>query len=171
MKPTMNNVKKNSKSHEGRAMNHFAQAVLRLVLVLAAFGCAHPAHFATPPGFVSIEDDAYDFRATNADGVVLGVRAMDNDPEGDLAFWAGAIDRRLRQRYEAVEVLEVEAATGTSGIQIRYQTDHGGRLHRYWATIFVHGDRVYLVEAGGDAEFFDPQVADVEEAVLSVDLG
>lgn len=151
-------------------MKNVIQLAVTLCLAVAAFGCTHGTQFATPPGFVAIDDDAYDFRATNADGVVLAVRAMDNDPSGDLAFWSGAIDRRLRQHYDAVDVIEVEAESGTPGVQIRYETSHHGRVHRYWATIFVAGDRVILVEAGGDAEMFDPHVDDVAAAVLSVDL-
>jgi len=141
-----------------------------ICLAAAAVGCTPPAHLATPPGFVSLDDSDYDFRATNADGVVIAVRAMDNDPEGDLSFWSGVIDRRLRESYSAVDVRPVESASEAEGVQIRYETTHGGRLHRYWATIFVTPSRVYLVEAGGDAELFDQHADEVEEAVLSVDL-
>jgi hypothetical protein len=142
-----------------------------LALAALAGGCTPPTHFRNPSGFVTIDDDDYDQRATNSDGVVIGVRAMDNDPEGDLSFWSGVIDRRLREHYDAVDVREVESSAGEEGVQIRYETVVGGRLHRYWATIFVQGDRVFLVEAGGDAELFDQHVQAVEEAVLSVDLG
>ena len=93
-------------------MKNVIHLAVTLCLAVAAFGCTHGTQFATPPGFVAIDDDAYDFRATNADGVVLAVRAMDNDPSGDLAFWSGAIDRRLRQHYDAVDVIEVEAESG-----------------------------------------------------------
>lgn len=160
-------------SHLIRRLLRLPAAVALVVstgLAVAATACTPPASLATPPGFVSIDDDAYDHRATNADGVVIAVRTMANDPEGDLAFWAGAIDRKLRQRYQAVDIVEVEAESGARGVQIRYEADHGGRLHRYWATVFVLRGRVFLVEAGGDAEFFDPQLQQVERAVLSVDL-
>ncbi len=150
-------------------MKHFI--LIGLTLAALASGCTHATNIRTPTGFVSIDDDAYDQRVASSDGVVIGVRAMDNDPAGDLSFWSGVIDRRLREHYEAVSVREVESSSGEAGVQIRYETHVGGRLHHYWATVFVHGGRVFLVEAGGDAELFDQHVQEVEEAVLSVDLG
>ena len=58
----------------------------------------------TPSGFAQIDDGrkderytGYTYRATNAEGVVLGVRHERNDPSGDLQFWSGAVDAHLRR--------------------------------------------------------------------------
>src|ERR1044071_1392761 len=52
---------------------------------------------ATPTNFVVLEDDeAYTWRAVSADGIVLGVREIDNEPQGSLRFWVQAIRNKLR---------------------------------------------------------------------------
>ncbi|MBK8695820.1 MAG: hypothetical protein IPN17_27040 [Deltaproteobacteria bacterium] len=62
---------------------------LLLALSLLAPACAS-FHVNTPNGFAELEDDSrYDYRATNADGVVIAVRVMRNEPEASLEFWGG----------------------------------------------------------------------------------
>ena len=142
--------------------------LVALTLALAA-GCGASFDMSTPGGFVELDDDAYDYRATNADGVVIAVRELDNDPRGDLEFWAGAVDAKLRRRYSAQSVHEIETDRGLAGVQIRYLHHRNGRPHHYWATIFVTADTVYLLEAGGDHEFFDANRDTVEQTISSFD--
>lgn len=142
-----------------------------IVTTMALVGCGAGFHVRTPSGFVELDDDAYDYRATDSDGVILAVRTLDNHPRGDLEFWSGAIDARLRQRYSAESVHEVGTRSGLVGVQIRYVASRSGRTHRYWATVFVDDDTVYLLEAGGDAELFDADRETVEEAIASFDAG
>ncbi len=48
------------------------------------------------------------------------------------------------------------SAGGLDGRLLRYEVHRDGRLHRYWATVFVTSRWVYVVEAVGDHELFDP---------------
>ena len=149
-------------------MGHHRQILLALTLV--ASGCGHGLRVHTPPGFVVLaHHGGYAYRATNAEGVVIAVRSMANEPQGDLAFWAAAVDARLRRDYAAVSVEEVRTEAGLPGRQIRYQVSRGGRPHRYWATVFVTRSHVYVVEAGGDQAFFDPSQEAVEATIRSFD--
>ncbi|MCK6592939.1 MAG: serine/threonine protein kinase, partial [Polyangiaceae bacterium] len=56
-------------------------------------GCGRPFVPATPPGFVELEDlyEENEYRAATADGVVLGIRVLENEPKGETAFWVRAI--------------------------------------------------------------------------------
>jgi hypothetical protein len=68
---------------------HLLQALpLAAALAFGLAGCGHPFNAATPPGFVDMGTRYPDgeYRATTADGVVIGVRRFDNDPQGELAF-------------------------------------------------------------------------------------
>lgn len=141
---------------------------LVLFIVATASGCT--SWVTTPSGFAELDDSSYDYRATNSDGVVIAVRALDNDPEADLEFWAGAIDAKLRRQYAAESVDEVETDAGVKGVQMRYVTARNGRTHRYWTTVFVTEDDVYLIEAAGDAELFDAHVEAVERTIASFRL-
>ena len=142
--------------------------VLALALLLPAAGCT--SYVTTPRGFAELDSSSYDYRATTADGVVIAVRELDNDPEGDLEFWAGVIDAKMRQRYTAETVDEIQTRAGMDGVQVRYVTTRNGRTHRYWTTVFVDEDEVYLIEAAGDAELFDAHVEDVERTIASFEI-
>ena len=108
---------------------------------------------------------------TNAEGVVVGVNVYRNRrPHGDLGFWASALDARVRARYGATQRVEIATNSGVEGIQIRAATARDGRPHRYWATVFVTGRNVVLVEAGGDEAHFSGHEDDVVAAIQSIDI-
>lgn len=151
--------------------NHLVTSLVAAAIALGALatGCTPATALRTPPGFVQLDRDGdYGYRATNAEGVVIAVRELDNDPRGDLDFWTVAVDARLRRTYTAQSAHEVESDAGLPGRQIRYRAVRGGRPHVYWATVFVDRDRVLLVEAGGDEAFFAESREAVERAVLSL---
>ena len=147
---------------------------LRRLVLCTAFALLPQAcasfHIQTPGGFAELSDDArYDYRATNADGVVLAVRAVANEPEAGLDFWSRVVDERLRrQGYVGDGPSEtLHDARGIPGTVFRYHATHEGRAHRYVVAVFVRGNKVFVVEAGGDREVFDPASPAVERALRS----
>lgn len=152
---------------------------LGVVFALGAFsaaGCARPFDVETPRRFVELEDDGtpYDYRATTADGVVVGVRVVDIDPDkgGSLGFWVEAIEQRMRQ-VGGYALLEKKDATGRGGLrgkQLRFGRDEGERPYRYWVTLFLRGDTLLVVEAGGQQEVFARAQRDVEKMIRSLSL-
>lgn len=128
-------------------------------------------------GFARIDDDHYDRRVASPDGVVVGVRVLRNRPEASLDFWARAVDERMRARgYEPDgDPRATQTAAGMRGVQLRYLQAVGGRPHRYWATVFVRPggflrpSKIYVVEAGGDAEVFDRAVPQVDRTIASLE--
>lgn len=138
-------------------------------------GCGSSASVEAPANFVVLEDDSYggyEQRATNAHGVVLAVRDLDNEVEGNLQFWVDAIKNRLRTRggYALLEEAEVQAASGHTGHQMRYGRDESGTSYHYWVSVFVTGERIVLVEAGGRREIFEETQPEVEQAIASLHL-
>lgn len=130
-------------------------------------GCGLPFEPAVPPGFVDMGEDRYidnEWRATTADGVVLGVRAFENEaPKGDLGFWSRAVENRLRSMggYALLETKKVKARDGSDGTEMRFGHDEEKDPHNYRIAIFVTDDWVYIVEAGGskaEMERMAPQV-------------
>lgn len=125
--------------------------------------CTSGARVDAPDGFAELDDDseAYTYRATSAEGVVIGVRTESNDPHGNLSFWTSAIDHKLRKAgYAALheEPVSFESAGGLVGKRLRYKSVQAGRPHEYWVTVFVTDSKVILVEAAGDEAFFDAKV-------------
>src|SRR5262245_45291380 len=89
-------------------------------------GCGRPFVPATPPGFVDLGDryGTDEYRATNPEGTVLGIRAYENDPKGDLAFWSKVIENRLRDTgYALLDKTQVSNRNGLRGVKMRFGHD------------------------------------------------
>ncbi len=128
-------------------------AILFALALLPA--CSHHFDATTPAGFVELEhQDRYDYRATSADGLVVGVRELHNDPKGELAFWARAVENQLRTNggYALLDTRDVKSKDGIAGKQFRFGYDEGKTPHLYYVTVFVTPKRIELLEIGGTKE-------------------
>lgn len=134
-----------------------------------ALGCGRPFVPATPSGFVDLEDryGSNEYRATTAEGLVLGVRAYENDPKGDLVFWSRVIENKMRETggYAKLGKSNVKARSGLPGVQLRFGHDEGKTPHLYQLTVFVDDDYVYLLEAGGTKAEVERQQAQIDWSV------
>jgi hypothetical protein len=142
-------------------MARFLSVSLGAALVLALSACGRPYVVQTPPGFVEFEDryEGDEYRAATADGVVLGVRAYDNEPTGALEFWVRAIQNRLRDQggYALLGTQRIVDRAGLQGQLMKYGHDEEKTPHVYWVAVYVDGDRVWVLEAGGTKELVDRQ--------------
>jgi hypothetical protein len=137
------------------------------LLVLAA-GCGPSFKASTPPGFVELEDQTqYDYRATNADGLVLAVREIKHEPKGTIDFWTKAIGNQMRQRggYALLDTRDVKSSGGVAGKQLRFGHDEGNKPHLYYVTLFVTDSKLYLLEAGGTKDEMDRHAAELDWTV------
>ena len=110
---------------------------------LAAAGCGRSFVPATPPGFVDLGDTYPDgeYRATTADGAVLGVRAFANEPRGELAFWARALENRMRENggYALLTKQAITSRGGLVGTELDFGHDEGSTPHLYRVALFSRG--------------------------------
>jgi hypothetical protein len=130
-----------------------AIAVAALLGVLAA-GCGRPFHVKTAPGFIELESKAsegYLYRSTTPDGVVLGVKVIEDEDRGDLAFWVKSVTLQLRdiKGYALLDASDTKSADGTPGRRLRFGSDEGKKPYLYELTLFRTTSRLFLVEAGG----------------------
>jgi hypothetical protein len=124
-------------------------------LSIGAAACGPSVTVATPQGFAVLDEQKeYVYRAASADNVVLAVRAEKNEPRGPLEFWADALDRKLRNSGYVPDgtSIAVRSADGLDGKLMKYTRDRNRRKHQFWIAVFVTDKRVWVVEAGGDAE-------------------
>ena len=151
---------------------------MRALLLLTLLGACAPAFtLPLPERFVALEDQddnqpSYRLRATTPDGVVLAVRTLDNDVEGSAAFWTEAVTRRVRDQLGYVLLAEdaLTAASGQPGTLLRFGRDLEGHGYRYLLALFVTGDTLYLVEAGGREEAYAAQEEALEAAIGAFEL-
>lgn len=140
----------------------FAVAVASLG---ALGGCGRSFSAATPPGFVDLGTHygADEYRAATADGVVIGVRAFDNDPKGESAFWQRAIENRMRDigGYALLDKREVKNRAGQAGTALKFGHDEGNQPSLHVIALFVTDKKIFLLEAGGpkgEVERVMPQI-------------
>jgi hypothetical protein len=135
----------------------------------ALVGCGRPFVAATPPGFVDLGDryGSAEYRATTADGVVIGVRAFDNDPKGEMAFWSRALERRMREMagYALLDKREVKNRTGLTGLEMHFGHDEGKDPYVYTVALFVTDTKVFVIEAGGLKAEVVKQEAQIDWAI------
>lgn len=141
-----------------------------LAIVAASFcgGCGPSFTAATPPGFVELDEDSnYDYRATSANGVVLGIREIDHEPKGEVEFWTRAIENRLRHRggYALLETKDVKNVEGIAGKRMLFGHDENGTPHLYSVTLFVTDDKLFVLEAGGSKDLMQRREKQIDWAV------
>jgi len=146
--------------------------ILTLVAVTLMSSACGTFAVQTPSRFLELEgESAYDYRATTADGVVLSVteHEVEEDRGSTVQFWIEAIEGRLRHTggYALTEKKEVTTTGGLKGTQLRFGHDEGQKPYLYWVTVFVSGDSVYVIEAGGAEDVFTPSVPSIEKAIAS----
>lgn len=142
-------------------------------LCVSAAACGRPFDVKTAPGFVELENQGprgYGYRATTPEGVVVGVRVIEDEKRGDLAFWQQTLTLQLRDvsGYALLAVDDVSARDGTKGKRLRFGHDEDGKPYLYQVTIYSAQSRLFLVESGGRKEQMDRAAASVESIERSV---
>jgi hypothetical protein len=150
-------------------MNRSRATLLILAALALLAGCGHPFAAATPKDFVDLGEKYRDgeYRATTADGVVIGVRAYDNDPKGELSFWSRALERRMRDTagYAMLDKRDVKSRDGMTGVEMRFGHDEGKEPYLYDIVLYVTDKKIFVIEAGGTKVEMTRQEAQIEWAV------
>jgi hypothetical protein len=148
---------------------------LHMLLVLASLafvGCGNHFAITAHPNFATLQEvdrNGFQMRATTADGVVIGVREIENETHANQAFWVRAIRNRVERTngYALVSESEVRTTHGEAGLQLRFGRDYNNTTYDYWLTLFVTNDRIFIIEAGGVRTRFEAERANVEASIAS----
>ncbi len=148
----------------------------KLIAILALLAACGPAFKATtPPSFVVIDNkyDDYDYRATTADGLVIGIRELPHDPVGAESFWLEAIKNRIHDTggYALAETVAVQSADGVKGTQLHFGHDEDeGKPYLYYLTLFVTPKKLVIVEIGGSKEQMTTRAAEVTQVISGLTI-
>ncbi len=148
-----------------------AVSFLLLLSTLVLGACGRPFDVKTAPGFVALENQAqHAYRATTPEGVVVGVRVVDDEDRGDLGFWTQALVLQLRDvsGYALLDSKDTTSADGTKGKLLQFGHDEDGKPYAYWVAVFLAQGRLFVVEAGGAKEAFERARPSVDWMMKSV---
>ncbi|MCE5326169.1 MAG: hypothetical protein LLG01_07105 [Planctomycetaceae bacterium] len=143
------------------------------VLAMAAIisGCLGGTTMEVPGEFVPVErTEPYDLKTVSADGVVLARRTQENPKNGTLEFWAQAIGNQLsaREGYKLADNVAVTSESGVTGRLMTFDALRSGAAFKYLVAVFVKGDKVIVVEAGGRAESVTKLLPQIRTAMMTV---
>jgi hypothetical protein len=133
-----------------RALALRCALALPLAFAAQAAGCK-PFAIKTPPGMIELEDQTdYAYRAMTPDGVVLGIRVVKGG-KADVAFWTQAVTLHMKELsgYALLGTTDVTSADGSAGKELRFGHDESGKPYAYIVRVFVQGEKLFVVEAGG----------------------
>jgi hypothetical protein len=142
-----------------------------IALCLLLFACGKPFDVKTAPGFVALEGQSqHEYRATTPEGVVMGVRVVDDEKRGDLGFWTQALVLQLRDSsgYALLDSQETQTLDGTKGRLLKFAHDESGTPYQYWVAVYLAQGRLFVVESGGENATFERAKPSVEWMMKSV---
>lgn len=146
-------------------------AIIALMLAAMPSACRPPYAMEFPEGFKRYERSR-DFRLISADGVRLAAREVDNYPEATLEFWTDALSLHLEEQGYAHKHRECfETTAGLPGCTLEVMLPRGAEDWVLSTTLFVEGDRIYLVEAAASFERFAPVEDRLRAALATFDPG
>lgn len=154
-----------------RRLSFAFSSLLAASLALGTAACGKPFDVKTAPGFVALEHQRdFDWRATTPEGVVVGIRVVEDEKRGDLGFWTQAMTLQLRDvtGYALLESADVVSGDGTKGRLLKFGHDEDDKPYVYWVAIFPAQSRLFLVEAGGAKDLFERARPNVEWTMKSV---
>ena len=149
-------------------------SLFALALTLAPAGCGPIFTLDTPSGMIELKDQrSYAYRAMTPDGVVLGVRVIEDAGKTDVAFWVQAVTLHMKELsgYALLSSVDVTTASGSAGKELRFGHDEAGKPYVYVVRIFVAPKhQLVIVEAGGAKDEMERNRPMVEAAMASVKL-
>jgi hypothetical protein len=151
-------------------MKIFTSLSLGLCVALGLVACGSSFKQPTPDGFVKlVHQHSYDYRAVTADGLVYSVKEISDAAKGDTAFWAKAVENKMRIQagYALIKKQQVTTTSGLEGTQIQFGFDRGKTPHLYYVTLFTKGDSIFVIESGGTKELMESHSSQLETALQS----
>jgi hypothetical protein len=148
--------------------------ILILSLMFAALqstGC-ETIEYKKPEGFAEYKREGKQIKAISADGVVIKVKMIKNDPHGNSPMWMESVNLYLKSKgYKKLTSREISARSSLKGIYTEYIYRHYGRNYIYSLTLFADSDQLYLVESGGIENYYKKRRESILAAIKSLKKG
>ncbi len=149
-----------------RMTRSFCLAGAALFAMIAATACT-PFEATAPEGFAAY-DDVFQFRAVSSDGIMYRVRAEENDPYAELAFWKEALKKRMADAgYTFVAEDEIKAGE-QPGYLLELAAPVGQEDYTYLVAIFAQDPDIIIAEASGEVTRFNAHRDVVLKAIRAI---
>ena len=127
----------------------------------------------TPRGYAELDDSyPFDFKAVSARGNVIALSEFDNEDDSvGLPFWAEAVEYQKVELdgYKLISREELRTNADVFGTLFTFEVGEGPDAILYLIAVFVDGDDIYVVEAGGAVEAIEAEMDDIKAAMKTVE--
>lgn len=132
-----------------------------MIVLLFLIQCKGPM-IQAPSGFAEYEGSSGTFQLVSPDAVRVRVYRTDNQPRGNLSTLKSAVELHFESLgYEILRNESIETADGLQGRLFITSVMTMNGEYRYMASFFPVEDDVFIVEAGGRKEDFEPYEKDL----------
>ncbi len=124
-----------------------------LLLLLGSAGCVS---LETPDGYVKLKNPgSYDFKAVSPRGNAIALSSRPNeDSSAGLEFWSAAVEHQ-KVDVDGMKLAgrdEINSRSGLAGKLFTFETGDGRNKLAYLVALYVKPDRIYTIEAAGQAD-------------------
>jgi len=140
--------------------------------LLVATACGGPVAQITPPDAFKRFASGEGLRLITADGVRMKAREVANYPRAELTFWTDAMGRHLEARgYKKLGERCFATRKALEGCTLDFMVPRGASDWVLSETVFVHGERISLVEVAGPYERWAPLQKAIASALETFEPG
>ena len=132
----------------------FAASVMLAALITLTACKTVPAGLALPEGFAEYSGESAGYRAITAEGVVLRVRTVANEPPQNLKFWVEALRVHLHKAGYILMNEDVFSSAAGDGAMFEWSAPLNGEDWVYLTALAVGPERITIAEAAGEHRYF-----------------
>ncbi len=128
----------------------------------------------SPDGFAYYSKEKDHYKIISSDGVTIKAHRVEMDEQKeniDVALWVNETGIVLKSKgYVKIKDEEISGQGGLKGVYSEYSFLYNGETNIYAATLFAKGDKLYLVESGGQKKYYDKRKEAIMKAIRSLSV-
>jgi Domain of unknown function (DUF4349) len=129
----------------------------------------HGAKFELPKTYIRYFDSETLTQAMNASGVFIKLQQIPNYDKGDASLWADFAKRILKEQRSVNITQETTLTLANGDVAQMIRGEHNvGQRQSYVLAILSHEKQIYVFEAWGPSEAFDPDWPAIQRAIQTL---
>ncbi len=125
-----------------------------------------------PDGFAHYSKEKDYYKIISSDGVTIKAYRVEMDEEKeniDVTLWINETGIVLKSKgYVKIKDEEISGQGGLKGIYTEYSFLYNGETNIYATTLFAKGDKLYIVESGGQKKYYNKRKEAIMKAIRSL---
>ena len=151
------------------------KGIFALCIIVLTAGCAK-LEVKEPGGFAVVieksglfESKSKPYKAVSPEGMLYGVRLVDNYPPKDLQFWSETLKSHLQKEgYQIVGEGKEFETSDSPGIIFEWAVPHSRQTYIFLTAIVVSDSKIAIAEAAGEHTVFSKHRENLLESLKTI---